>query len=101
MQLNFSVTDEEFVEEFSELFDEENEEVIGHTVIVRVRDELENRREYIFIVAAGSEIALGEFSDPSDPISLSECSHVIVTCFSCDVVGIDTRINSTKNFHSR
>ena len=82
MQLNFSVTDEDFVEDFSELVAEEGEEMIGYTVIVRVRDELENQREYIFIVAAGSEIGLGEFSNSSDPFSLSECCHVII--FSCE-----------------
>ena len=72
MQLNFSVTDEDFVEDFSELVAEESEEMIGYSVIVRVRDELENQREYIFTVAAGSEIGLGEFSNSSDPFSLSE-----------------------------
>ena len=80
---------EDFVEDFSELIAEDSEEVTAYTVVVRVRDELENRREYIFIVAAGSEIGLGEFSNSSDPFSLSECSHVIVTCFLCDdTVGI-------------
>ena len=67
---------------------DDSEEVTAYTVVVRVRDELENWREYIFIVAAGSEIGLGEFSNSSDPFSLSECSHVIVTCFLCDAVGI-------------
>ena len=72
LQLNFSITDDQYIEELTDVLSEESGEVIGYFVVIRVRNELENQREYVFEVAAGSEIGLGEFSNSSDPFRLSE-----------------------------
>ena len=47
----------------------EEEEVVGYEVRLKVR-ELEQGEKYVFAVAAGSTIGLGDFSHPSDPYSL-------------------------------
>ena len=56
----------------------EEEEVVGYEVRLKVGD-LEQGEEYVFAVAAGSAIGLGDFSDPSDPYSLEGTSTFVIT----------------------
>ena len=60
-----------------EEWEEEEGEVVGYHVSLRVGG-LEQRQSYVFSVAAASVVGVGEFSDPSQPLTLEDggmCSY--------------------------
>ena len=81
-QVVISVDDPRYVESIEEVGDEELKVVL----VVR---RLKMLQQYTFQVAAVSSVGVGEFSDNTDPMSLSECTLLPVIC-SYTALGIVT-----------
>ena len=45
--------------------------MVGYVVMMRIPG-LEQGEQYVFSVAAASEVGVGNFSEPSDPFSLED-----------------------------
>ena len=67
--MNISSSDVDYVKREEEIV--EGGEVVGYGVRLRVGG-LERGTDYVFSVAAGSVIGVGDYSDPSDAYSLED-----------------------------
>lgn len=70
--VNITSGDGDYVTSEEEMVD--GGEVVGYDVTMRVGG-LEQRRSYVFIVAAASIIGVGDYSDPSDSFSLEDSEY--------------------------
>ena len=67
--MNISSSDVDYVKREEEIV--EGGEVVGYGVRLRVGG-LERGTDYVFSVAAGSVIGVGDYSDPSDAYALED-----------------------------